>query len=66
MVDHLIITPITYVSFKAKSLVDELKKSERIEKERSEKFELAMVKTLFEKVVEVVSIAKIMEITRNR
>ena len=46
--------------------MDELKKSERIEKERSEKFELAMVKTLFEKVVEVVSIAKIMEITRNR
>lgn len=93
-VDHLIITPITYVSFKAEGWMDELEKSlkyvptyqvveqirkeerriakekikeareaERIEKERREKLELAMVKTLLEKGVEVESIAKIMEIT---
>ena len=107
-VDHLIISPVNYSSFRATGLMDELEKSlkyvptylvieqirkeekriakeqiksaqdkvkiaqkktkeakeaEKIEKERREKLELSMVKTLLEKGVEVESIAKIMEMT---
>lgn len=47
----------------AQKKTKEAKEAEKIEKERREKLELSMVKTLLEKGVEVESIAKIMEIT---
>lgn len=93
-VDHLIISPQSYFSFRTAKLMEELEKSlkyvptyqvveqirkeektiareklalekdkTKAEKERREKLELAMIKTLLEKDVSIEDIAKIMEVT---
>lgn len=100
-VDHLIISPIYYSSFRATGLMDELelslkfvptyqivdqirkqekaiardklksekektkaaKEQAKMEQERRTKLELAMATTLFEKGIDIDTIAKIMEIT---
>jgi len=69
-VDHLIISPISYISFKADGLMRELENSVKyvpnyllVVQIRKEKLELAMVTALLDKDLSIEDIAEIMDMS---